>query len=160
RPPEFFEPLADDQEALCQAITTAATADGFQVGAERTRGAQGYSQGRRIVTREGLDSTSRALTLLHEWAHGVLHQCVHALSEDRPMTAELKECHAEAIAWVAAHHFGVTSPYSSDYLLQWSTTPERLREELDVIVKAASHLISAIHGVMPDEERRDADTPL
>jgi hypothetical protein len=66
--------------ALCEAIVTAATADGFQVETEETGSAQGYSSGRSIVTQEGLDSTSRALTLLHEWAHGVLHQGGHALA--------------------------------------------------------------------------------
>ena len=86
RPPEFFEPLEGDQQALCEAIVTAATADGFQVETEETGSAQGYSSGRRIVTQEGLDSTSRALTLLHEWAHGVLHQGGHALAQERHLT--------------------------------------------------------------------------
>jgi antirestriction protein ArdC len=156
RPPAFFEPLEGDQQALCEAIVTAATADGFQVDVTAaTRGAQGYSVGRRIVTREGLDTTSRALTLFHEWAHGLLHQGVHALTDDRSLTRELKECHAEATAWVAARHFGVKTPYSSDYLLQWDTTPELLREELDAIVKAASHIISSLLAVTGGEQVED-----
>jgi len=158
RPPEFFEPLEGDQEALCQAIVTAASTDGFQVGISAdTEGAQGYSVGRRIVTREGIDSTSRALTLFHEWAHGVLHQGVHALADERQLTRELKECHAEATAWVAARHFGVETPYSSDYLLQWGTTPDLLREELDAIVKAASHIISSVHAVTGEEEIHETE---
>jgi antirestriction protein ArdC len=104
------------------------------------------------VTQEGLDSTSRALTLFHEWAHGVLHQGQHALKDERQLSRELKECHAEATAWVAARHLGIEAPYSSDCLLQWGTTPELLREELDAIVKAASHIISSVHAVTGGEE--------
>jgi hypothetical protein len=135
---------------LCEAIVTAATADGFQVETEETGSAQGYSSGRRIVTQQGLDSTSRALTLLHEWAHGVLHQDGHALAQERQLTRQLKECHAEATAWVVARHFGVPGPNSSDYLLHWGTTPNQLREELDAITTASSHIIASIHGVMPE----------
>jgi hypothetical protein len=68
----------------------------------------------------------------------------------------VKECHAEATAWVVARHFGVDAPYSSDYLLHWGTTPEQLRDELDAIVKAASHTIAAIHAIIGGgEEQHD-----
>ena len=52
RPPEFFEPLEGDQEALCEVIVTAATVDGFQVETEKTRSAHGYSSGRASSRRK------------------------------------------------------------------------------------------------------------
>jgi len=152
RPPEFFIPLEGDQEAFSARVTQAATADGFLIAEdEHTHGAEGYSLGRQIVTRRGLASVNRALTLLHEWAHGLLHQD-HALAETRPLTRDLKECHAEATAYVVARHFGLPTPFSADYLLQWGTTPEKLREELEAVTKAASHIIQGLHDLEPGEE--------
>jgi len=154
RPAPFFVPLEGDQEAFCARIIQAATADGFNVAEEdQTHGAEGYNRGRDIVTRWGLASVNRALTLLHEYAHGLLHQD-HALAEERPLTRDLKECHAEATAYVVARHFGIENPFSADYLLQWGTTPERLREELDAVSKAASHIIQTLHAQEPGEGPR------
>ncbi len=154
RPAGFFIPLEGDYEAFSARIAQAATADGFAVAEqEETQGAEGYSEGRNIVTRRGLPSANRALTLLHEYAHGLLHH-EHELAEKRPLTRNLKECHAEATAYVVARHFGVPTPFSVDYLLQWGATPERLREELDAVHKATSHIIRALHAQEPGEEQR------
>jgi len=154
RPADFFIPLEGDQEAFCSRVVQAATADGFAVAEhEQTHGAEGYSEGRNIVTRRSLASPNRALTLLHEYAHGLLHQD-HALADARALTRELKECHAEATAYVVARHFGLATPFSADYLLQWGATPERLREELDAVHKAATHIIGALHAQEPGEEQR------
>lgn len=158
RPADFFIPLEGDYDAFSTRVAQAATADGFAVAErEETRGAEGYSEGRNIGTRRGLASANRALTLLHEYAHGLLHQD-HALAEGRPLTRELKECHAEATAYVVARHFGLSAPFSADYLLQWGATPERLREELDAVHKAATHIIRALHAQEPgDEQRHDGE---
>jgi antirestriction factor ArdC-like protein len=154
RPPEFFSPLAGDADAFNERLVEAATIDGFTVEqTEYTRGAEGYSQGRRIITRTDLTSMNRALTTLHEYAHGLLHQGVHTLGEQlstrrnlTQISVPLKECHAEATAYVVAKHFNLPTPFSADYLLQWGTKPEILRGELDVVLAAASHIIGTIEG--------------
>jgi N-terminal domain of anti-restriction factor ArdC len=66
RPAAFFVPLEGDQEAFSARVIAAATTDGFAVAEEeQTHGAEGYNLGRQIVTRRGLPSVNRALTLLH-----------------------------------------------------------------------------------------------
>jgi N-terminal domain of anti-restriction factor ArdC len=160
RPAEFFTPIEGNEDALYEHIATAATKEGFQIEqTEYTRGAEGYSSGRRIVTRSNLASVNRVLTSVHEYAHGLLHQGFHPLAKELSLrrnqdlstvSSNLKECHAEATAYVVATHFGLPTPFSSDYLLNWGTTPERLRDELDVVLAAARHIIRAVEGVAQD----------
>ncbi len=153
RPPQFFTPLEGNADALYDRVRAAATQDGFVVEeSPHTRGAEGYSQSRCLVTRVGLASTNRVLTLLHEYTHGLLHQGISELSEQRELSTSLQECHAEASAYVVAQHFKLPTPFSTDYLLQWGTTPEKLRAELDSVIKAASHIITAVHAQLPGEE--------
>jgi hypothetical protein len=153
-PPEFFTPVAGDADQLYQRLEEAATQDGFRVEqSDDTHGAEGFSQGRRLVTRSNLASVNRTLTMTHEYAHGLLHQGIHLLglhlSERRNLveiSRSLKECHAEATAYVVAKHFGLPNPFSADYLLQWGTTPDILRAELDIVLAAASHIIGKLDG--------------
>ena len=160
RPLEFFTAIEGDADAFYERLRDAATLDGFEVEeSPHTRGAEGFSQGRRLITRTGLPSMNRALTALHEYTHGLLHQGVTEISEERPLSYELKECHAEATAYVVARHFKLPTPFSSDYIIQWGGTPERLRSELDSVMKAASHIIIAVHAQLPDELHEDPEDP-
>lgn len=162
RPPEFFVPLAGDADGLYHRLVQAATADGFTVEQEdHTFAAEGYSQGQRIVTRSDLASVNRFLTAVHEYAHGLLHQGVHQVGErlnDRRgrLTTQVKECHAEAISYVVARHFGIDNPFSADYLLQWGNTPETLKAELDVVLAAAHHIIVLLEGGDPASAEPEA----
>lgn len=165
RPPEFFTPLEGDSDALQQRLVEAATSDGFNVQeSEYTRGAEGYSSGRNIVTRSDLTSVNRTLTTIHEYAHALLHQGTHPLADriggrrDLSKVATwVKECHAEATAYVVAKHFGLPTPFSADYLLHWGTTPDALRMELDVVLAAAGHIISKLEG---DQIEQGSEDPL
>jgi hypothetical protein len=153
RPSGFFTPLEGDADTLYQRLVTAAHEDGFTVEeSPQTGGAEGYSCGNQIVTRAGLPSVNRLLTVTHEYAHGLLHQNVHALSLRRDISKGIKECHAEAVSYVVARHFGISNPFSSDYLLQWGNSPETLRIELDAVIAAASHIINTVERA--SEERK------
>lgn len=165
RPPEFFTPLAGDADALYTRLVEAATADGFTVEQSAyTHGAEGLSQGRRIMIRSDLTSINRFLTTLHEYAHGLLHWGLHPLAEQlstsgsrdlSKVSIPVKECHAEATAYVVAKHFGLPNPFTSDYLLHWGTTPESLRNELDVVLAASSHIIGKLEGHEPEPTPED-----
>ena len=117
--PVFFKPLADDQQALYARLKEVVQADGIRIEEEPLGRTQGFSQGRRIVIRDGLDSRSGVLTLLHEYAHELLHW----QGTGRQQALKVKECHAEAVSYVVAHHFGIRNPFSADYLQQWGNTP-------------------------------------
>lgn len=138
--PAFFTPLADDQEALVTALTAAIERDGIHVSEGETRGAEGYSAHKLIVTRPGLPSRNKALTLLHEYAHELLHW--DGAERERP--TPVKEWHAEATSYIVAAALGVENPFSSDYLLQWEATPETLLAELETIQRTAAHILGTL----------------
>src|SRR5215469_1961392 len=87
--PVFFEPLADDQQALYERLVAVVRNDGISVTESvHTEGAQGYSANKRIVLKPRLGSRSKVLVLLHEWGHELLHW-----GEDRAQfTKVVKEC--------------------------------------------------------------------
>jgi hypothetical protein len=155
RPTGFFTPLEGDADGLYHRLATAASEDGFSVQeSPDTGGAEGYSRGNQIVTRAGLPSVNRLLTATHEYAHALLHQNVHALSLRRDLSKQIKECHAEAVSYMVARHFGINNPFSSAYLLQWGNSPETLRHELDAVMSAAHHIITMLEGTSPEPPQR------
>jgi hypothetical protein len=82
------------------------------------------------------------LTLLHEYAHELLHW--NTKGREQPL--ELKECHAEAVSYVVARHFTIHNPFSADYLQHWGTTPKELVAELDVVRRTAAYIIDRIEN--------------
>ncbi|MSP12838.1 MAG: hypothetical protein EXR62_07760 [Chloroflexi bacterium] len=138
--PAFFTPLADDQGALFARLAQVVTEDGIIITEQRTGLAQGYSTGGSIALKAGMDSRNKVLVLIHEYAHELLHWG----GEGKEMAIQVKECHAEAVSYVVAHHFGMDNPFSSDYLHHWGTTPKELVAELEVIRRAAAYIIDRI----------------
>lgn len=138
--PAFFTPLADDQQALYARLAQVVQEDGITLSEQLTGKAQGYSAGGRIVLKAGLDSQSKVLVLLHEYTHELLHW----EGEGKEQPIQIKECHAEAISYVVALHFGVHNPFSSDYLQHWGTTAKELMAELEVVRRTAGYIIDRL----------------
>lgn len=138
--PLFFTPLGDDQQELSARLTQVMQEDNIQVGEEETGLVHGYSSKGHVGVRAGLDSTNRVLTLIHEYAHELLHWD----SEGKRQEKRVKECHAEAVSYVVAHHFGIHNPFSSDYLQHWGNTPKDLLAEFDTVRRTAMYIIDQI----------------
>lgn len=139
--PEFFSPLEDDQQELCARLERAIKSDGITLReSPATRGAQGLSRHGAIVLKAGLDSRTKFLTLTHEYAHELLHWD----EGGKARSTTVKECHAEAVSYIVAAHFGIHNPFSSDCLQQWGATPELLLQELATVTKAAGHIIDKL----------------
>ena len=102
--------------------------------------AQGYSAGGRIVIREGLASRNKVLTLIHEYAHELLHWG----ADGKRQAKAVKECHAEAVSYVVAHHFGIHNPFSADYLHSWGATAKELLAELETVRRTAAYIIDQL----------------
>lgn len=144
--PEYFTPLADNQRDFYRRLALAVASTGITLRESSDTGrAQGYSAHSEIVLKAGLDSTSKVLVLLHEYAHELLHW----EGERRGLALKVKECHAEAVSYVVARHFGIHNPFSADYLSAWGTTPESLKGELDVVRAASAAIINEIHALSP-----------
>jgi hypothetical protein len=157
--PLFFTPLADDQQELYTRLSRVVVEDGIRVEESLAGLTQGISMGRWIAVREDADSRSKFLTLLHEYTHELLHWKPQA--QEQP--ARAKECIAESVSYVVAHHFGIHNPFSADYLQHWGNTPKELFAELEVVRRTAAYIIQRIEeptvelnlvdGEMMDVER-------
>jgi N-terminal domain of anti-restriction factor ArdC len=138
--PLFFVPLADNQQELSARLVQVMEEDNIHVTEEAMARAQGSSRRGRVSIREGLDSTSKVLTLVHEYAHELLHWD----AEGKRQEVRVKECHAESVSFVVAHYFGIRNPFSSDYLQHWGNTPKDLLGELSTVRRAAAYIIDRI----------------
>ena len=81
-------------------------------------GALGTSGGGRIQLLNGLSPAMEFTTLVHEYAHELLHR-----ADDRPASRDTRELEAEAVAFVVGGAVGLnTSDSSRDYVgatLMW-----------------------------------------
>lgn len=152
--PLFFKKLEDNQQDLCARLEQAMQLDGIQVAESELGLTQGYSAKGRVRVREGMDSTSKVLTLLHEYAHELLHWSV----EGKAQAPKIKECHAEAVSYIVSHFYGVHNPFSADYLKHWGNTPQDLLAELEVVRRTVARIISRVE--LSSSSMEETDTPM
>lgn len=134
--PAVFMPLVDDREALFGRLVQVVEEVSISVDqSEHTGNAQGSSQGWRVTLKVGLDSPSKVLVLRHEYARELLHWSAQGMQQP----VAVKERHAEVVSYVVARHFGIP-----DYLHTWGTTTNELFVELDVVWRAAAHIIERV----------------
>jgi hypothetical protein len=149
RVPNMFTAIEGDHDALYQRFVTLAEQDNIKVVETlATRGARGASGMGIIFIRPDQPSGNKAAVIAHELAH----EYIHKEEQRRQLSRQVKECHAEATAFVVMSHFGITIPYSAEYLINWGNTEETLRKELDVVTTAASQIITKVHAIAPSEE--------
>src|SRR5712691_3431039 len=101
-----------------------------------------------IVVRPNQPPGNKAAVVAHEWGHEILHD----REKRQSLPRQVKECHADATAFVVMSHFGITIPYSVECLLNWGNTEESVRRELDLVRAAASQIITKVHALTPGEE--------
>lgn len=106
-------------------------------------GRMGSTDGKRIVLSSFLSPTTRAETLLHEWAHTLLH-----FGKERKGVA-VEELEAEAVAYAVGRELGLPMSTSRDYILHWHGTVEGLEAALDRIQRAAREILERFHAAEP-----------
>ena len=105
-------------------------------------GAEGISKGGTIVLLSGQHPAERFSTLVHEWAHEILHQVKK--TEDRP-NKTIRETEAEAVAFVVGHAIGLeVGTASADYIKLYQGDAETLSASLHRIQKTACTIIEAV----------------
>nr|PZN06526.1 MAG: hypothetical protein DIU64_13805 [Caldicoprobacter oshimai] len=86
----------------------------------------------------------KSKTLIHEWAHGILHGDFVAKFDRRQIELE-----AESVAFSVCHVLGLdTSEYTFGYLASWGgeDAVKLLKESADRIQKATHEILSAIEA--------------
>jgi len=125
---------------------------GIEVRECDTWSAEGISFGGLIHIKKDNDYNNRLLTLIHEYAHEILHKG----SENKSLSRGFKECQAEATSFVVGQYLGIDNPFSSDYILNWGGTKEKLKENLSRVLVATEKIIKNIEREKSKERIRDA----
>lgn len=150
--PNWYRELGDDSLDLYNRLKAIMENKGITVTEkEMPSGKLGVSYGGRVEIDKNLDQKNKALTLIHEFAHELLHKG----SENKDLPKGFKECQAEATAYVVAAYFGEESPFSKDYLLSWGNKEAELRANLSAVMKASQEIINLLSDSM---EERVEDT--
>jgi hypothetical protein len=151
----FWEKQADSESAraLYDVLRAYAVSQGFTCHEEALPDStQGYSQGTRIVVKQGLDSTTACNTFIHELAHGIMHQRTQTPEEGTaPLGKRDRECEAEATAYIVARHFGIENIFSSDYLIMYGVDEKVLSARLMRIRDTAHKIIERAEIALSQE---------
>lgn len=104
-------------------------------------GAQGRSQGGKIVILQGLTPAEDFAVTVHELAHELLHR-----GERRKVTTRrTRELEAEAVSFVVSRSVGLeTGSHSADYIQLYGGDKELLVQSLDHIQRVAAQIIKAL----------------
>ena len=114
---------------------------GINVVEGNTGTAEGVSKGGEIIIKKENDYNNKLLTLIHEWAHEILHQDkMSIIFEQR----EVEEIQAEGISYIVSRYLGLKNPFTSDYIQNWAKDKEQLKDNLTVIIKTSRKIINII----------------
>lgn len=109
-------------------------------------GADGMATGGTIVLRSGLTPAVSFATLVHEWAHELLH-----FGDDRSaIDRSRRETEAEAVAFVVCEAVGLESQAAvRDYIHLHGGSTAVLTQSLERIRGAAHHILTDLFSLTP-----------
>jgi antirestriction protein ArdC len=103
-------------------------------------GALGTSAAGRIQILSGLSPASAFTTLVHEYAHELLHH-----TDDQPASRDTRELEAEAVAFVVGSAVGLDAGAASrDYILLYRGDRAALAQSLTRIQRTAATILEAL----------------
>lgn len=110
-------------------------------------GAKGYYShvDNNIVINEGMSDLQTVKTLLHEFAHSILHNKENG--SDKDADRNTKEVEAESVAYIVSSFLGLdTSSYSFEYVASWSSSKEvkELEQSISIIQQTAKEIIDIV----------------
>jgi hypothetical protein len=133
-PPDWKSP--EKNKELTERLIQYANNLGISVIEKELQGeVQGVSKGGTIE----LSTTTGTITLIHELAHELLHQ-----REDRPVSKDVRELEAEAVAFVVARHFGLDGMSCPNYIALHGALSSDILDQLDRIKTTTAEIIEAI----------------
>ena len=137
---KFFISLGDSHKSKYLNLKKIVKESGIKITECDTGRAEGISFGGKIHIKKSNDFNNKLLTLIHEYAHEILHSG----SENKALSRGFKECKAEATSYIVGQYLGIDNPFSSDYILNWGGTKEKLKENLTKVLIASEKIITTI----------------
>ncbi len=100
-----------------------------------------------VEARDRENNADLARTLIHEYAHALLHFDV-----DDEAERSKREVEAEAVAYIVGRFFGLDTSGSAFYLAAWQDDdPEVVQDRLGRIGSIAQEIIDIVSEVTGDE---------
>jgi hypothetical protein len=135
--PEIDTSLDNNHQYLLKPILSLVNEKGVTLKFESLKnGLDGYSKGGEIVINKALNPTEKAVVIIHELAHEILH----SREERAVLTKEVKEMEAESVSFVVMDHYNLEIK-SDQYLALYKESYD-LKESLKRISKLATSIIS------------------
>jgi hypothetical protein len=98
-----------------------------------------------IALHEKRSAMQQLKTLIHEYAHSLLHAKGAKFEQE---TSQIREAQAEAVAYVVMNHFGYeTGEYSFAYIAGWT-------QEINIMKQIGGDIVSCSHQVIERLKRQ------
>lgn len=153
QPSDFWMNLPDNTIAQYELVCNAVLASNIGIQEVEMRGGvRGVSKGGTILLKAGLDSQNRVNTLIHEWAHEIVHRQWIKIEEAKTLPVAVRELQVESVAYVVSRYLDVESPFSRDYLLHYGNTTEILMQHMDQVQRASRYMIEKIEKANGENE--------
>jgi len=123
------KPVADTHGALLDKLKNLCNKMKIEIVFEELKGIEGVSKIGQIVINSNRSATEKALIILHELAHEIIHSSIEKRIQ---LTNEQKELEAETTAWLVAQQLGLPETNSEKYLAIHQQSYD-LMESLQVI---------------------------
>ncbi|MHB8276024.1 MAG: ArdC family protein [Candidatus Humimicrobiaceae bacterium] len=136
----YFWNIGNDFKAQYLMIKGIILNTGINVFESDTGNAEGISKGGEINIKKKNDYNNKLLTLIHEWAHEILHQNKKIFEE-----RGVKEIQAEGVSYIVSRYIGLKNPFTSDYIQNWAKDKEQLKDNLTLIIKTSKKIIDIIN---------------
>ncbi len=150
--PEICRELQGDVDNYEKIFNALKSISPYKVVFERIENdTKGYCsfENKKIALNLGMSEEQIIKTLIHEFAHAVLHK-----ASDK--SQEQKEIEAESVAYIVSDFLGLeTSGYSFDYIADWSRDMQlgELQQILDNIQSSANEIIHLLQEEMKSLEK-------
>lgn len=156
----------DNEKAMKLVFFTeeAVKANGIKLTAIPSRGGErGYSANGVINIPPTLKGTGKLSTLVHEFAHELLHwpNSKFYIGDEAKTDKSVLELQAESISYVVLRHYDmgeISTLNHANYLAGWgagkgTTAGEKLQKELEIVTKVGQYIINAIDAIAEKSEK-------
>jgi len=146
--PEAEDPLRIDDDSITgDTLMQIVKSCPLPVELKDTGAAYGRTDGEKIYIRAGEPPATQLATLLHEWAHTILHFGQERDARRRDRAA--REIEAETSAHTVGLALGIRiGAASRDYLLHYKADPQAVLASLKRIHRASRQILDAIEAAL------------
>lgn len=120
-------------------------------------GEKGYSAGEHINLSSSISGVGELSTLVHEVAHEFLHWKTKSpfyIDEPEFNTRAMKELQAESVSYVVLKNYDIPVSQHPTYLALWGANKDKIKKNMDIIIKCAKYIIHGIDSFKGGEEEK------